>query len=94
MNLFGNSLVSHAVWKVESRHANIKPQKYTNQGSIVVSMRLHDLNADKGAGAEEKLLEIIIQDTGKGISSSYLKTSLFTRKHDSSQSQSHAKHLY
>ncbi len=85
MNLFGNSLVSHEVWKVECQHANIKPQKYTNQGSIVVSMRLHDLDADEGAGAEEKLLEIMIQDTGKGISSSYLKTNLFTRKYDSYQ---------
>jgi len=45
-------------------------------------MRLHDLDADRGTGAEEKLLEISIQDTGKGISSSYLKTSLFTRKYD------------
>lgn len=85
MNLFGNSLVSHAVWKVESYNAKIKLQKYTYQGSIVVSVRLHDLDANKGAGAEEKLLEIIIQDTGKGISSSYLKTNLFTRRYASYQ---------
>ena len=54
--------------------------KYTQKGMIVVKMGLDKLPSN--AGAEEKnerILEIKITDTGKGISSEYLRTSLYTR---------------
>ena len=81
MNLFGNSLVSCAIWRGQRFiDANLKLQKYTDKGSIVVSIRLHELETERGPSPEEKMLELIIQDTGKGISSSYLQNNLFTRK--------------
>ncbi|MCJ1400913.1 hypothetical protein MMC11_004124 [Xylographa trunciseda] len=53
--------------------------KYTEQGMVLVKLSLHDLgnnhSADKDNG---QLLELIVRDTGKGISSQYLRTRLFT----------------
>ncbi|MCJ1283172.1 hypothetical protein MMC26_002499 [Xylographa opegraphella] len=53
--------------------------KYTEQGMVLVKLSLHDLGdshpADKDNG---QLLELIVRDTGKGISSQYLRTRLFT----------------
>jgi signal transduction histidine kinase len=54
--------------------------KYTQKGMIIVKLALDELAID--AGAEEKnerMLEVKITDTGKGISSEYLRTSLYTR---------------
>ncbi len=54
--------------------------KYTPKGMIIVKLALDELAID--AGAEEKnerMLEVKITDTGKGISSEYLRTSLYTR---------------
>ena len=62
--------------------------KYTQKGMIIVKVALDELPND--AGAEEKnerILEIKIADTGKGISSDYLRTSLYTR-------MSNHKHLF
>ena len=52
--------------------------KYTDKGVIVVSLALSDADGDSSVHSDEKLLEIIIKDTGKGISSEYLKSRLFT----------------
>lgn len=54
--------------------------KYTQKGMIIVKLALDELAVD--AEAEEKnerILEIKITDTGKGISSEYLRTRLYTR---------------
>lgn len=53
--------------------------KYTQKGSIVVRLALDALN--NGVMEDtERVLEIRVIDTGKGISSEYLRTSLFTRE--------------
>ncbi|MCJ1393340.1 hypothetical protein MMC18_006213 [Xylographa bjoerkii] len=53
--------------------------KYTEQGMVLVKLSLHDLGkshpADKDNG---QLLELVVRDTGKGISNQYLRTRLFT----------------
>ncbi|MCJ1420684.1 hypothetical protein MMC32_007043 [Xylographa parallela] len=53
--------------------------KYTERGMVLVKLSLRDLEnshpADKDNG---QLLELIVRDTGKGISSQYLRTRLFT----------------
>ena len=55
--------------------------KYTEQGVVIVKLALHDLEGKHGSGQEQgKLLVITVTDTGKGISSQYLRTRLFTRK--------------
>lgn len=54
--------------------------KYTQKGSIVVKLSLDELPNAVEDPAEERMLEIRITDTGKGISSEYLRTSLFNRK--------------
>ncbi len=54
--------------------------KYTQKGMIVVKLALNELAADAGVeDKNERMLEIKITDTGKGISSEYLRTSLYTR---------------
>ena len=54
--------------------------KYTQKGMIVVKIALDSLDSDAGMEEEnERMLEIKITDTGKGISSKYLRTSLYTR---------------
>lgn len=54
--------------------------KYTQKGMIVVKLALDELAEDAGAEeANERMLEVKITDTGKGISSEYLRTSLYTR---------------
>ena len=52
--------------------------KYTDKGLIVVSLALKDLKDEDGASSDDTLLEINIKDTGKGISSAYLRSNLFT----------------
>ena len=53
--------------------------KYTQKGSIVVKLAL-DFSRDSGMENEERMLEIKVTDTGKGISSEYLRTSLYNRR--------------
>lgn len=53
--------------------------KYTQKGSIVVKLAL-DSSRDSGMENEERMLEIKVTDTGKGISSEYLRTSLYNRR--------------
>lgn len=53
--------------------------KYTQKGSIVVRLALDALN-DGVTEDTERMLEIRVIDTGKGISSEYLRTSLFNRE--------------
>lgn len=54
--------------------------KYTQKGMIVVKLALDELAENAGAEeANERMLEVKITDTGKGISSEYLRTSLYTR---------------
>ena len=46
---------------------------------VLINMSLHDLgNSHPADGDNGQLLELIIRDTGKGISSQYLRTRLFT----------------
>ena len=53
--------------------------KYTEKGTITIKLRLSELpSATGGEKANSHLLTITITDTGKGISSQYLKTRLFT----------------
>lgn len=54
--------------------------KYTQKGSIVVKLSLDESPNNVEDPAEERTLEIRVTDTGKGISSEYLRTSLFNRK--------------
>ena len=54
--------------------------KYTQKGSIVVKLSLDEPPNTVEDPAEERILEIRVTDTGKGISSEYLRTSLFNRK--------------
>ena len=54
--------------------------KYTQKGSIVVKLSLDESPNTVEDPAEERVLEIRVTDTGKGISSEYLRTSLFNRK--------------
>ena len=51
--------------------------KYTEKGVIVVSLTLSDVD-DSSAHLHEALLEVGVKDTGKGISSEYLRSHLFT----------------
>lgn len=52
--------------------------KYTEKGIIVVSLALSDIDDNDGVRPDEKMLEITVKDTGKGISSEYLKSNVFT----------------
>lgn len=54
--------------------------KYTQKGSIVVKLSLDESPNKTEEPTEERILEIKITDTGKGISSEYLRTSLFNRE--------------
>lgn len=53
--------------------------KYTQKGLIIVKLALSPLNNDVTEDTE-RMLEIIVTDTGKGISSEYLRTSLYNRE--------------
>ena len=53
--------------------------KYTQKGSIVVKLALDPLSAGVMEDTE-RMLEIKVTDTGKGISSEYLRTSLYNRE--------------
>ena len=52
--------------------------KYTDKGLIVVSLTLQEVKDEHGISSNDTLLEINIKDTGKGISSEYLRSNLFT----------------
>lgn len=54
--------------------------KYTQKGSIIITLSLDESLNNNEDPMEERILEIKITDTGKGISSEYLRTSLFNRK--------------
>ena len=54
--------------------------KYTQKGSIVVKLSLDEPTDTREDPTEERMLEIKITDTGKGISSEYLRTRLFNRE--------------
>ena len=53
--------------------------KYTQEGSIVVKLALDPPN-NNATEDTERMLNINITDTGRGISTEYLLTSLYTRK--------------
>ena len=53
--------------------------KYTQKGSITVSLALDPSNNGVMEDAE-RILEIKVKDTGKGISPEYLRTSLYNRE--------------
>lgn len=53
--------------------------KYTQKGSIVVKLAL-DPSHNGVMEDTERMLEIRVIDTGKGISPDYLKTSLYNRE--------------
>ena len=53
--------------------------KYTQEGSIVVKLTLDPPNNDATEDTE-RVLNINVTDTGQGISTEYLRTSLYTRK--------------
>ena len=53
--------------------------KYTQRGSIVVKLALDPPNNDATEDTE-RVLNIKVIDTGQGISTEYLRTSLYTRK--------------
>ena len=52
--------------------------KYTDKGLIVVSLTLQEMKDQDGLSSNDTLLEISVKDTGKGISSEYLRSNLFT----------------
>ena len=52
--------------------------KYTQKGSITVKLAL-DSSSNDVLENKERMLEIRVIDTGKGISSEYLRTSLYNR---------------
>ena len=53
--------------------------KYTQKGSIIVKLSLERTIESNNKPTDERVLELNIVDTGKGISSEYLRTSLFNR---------------
>ncbi|KAL8719851.1 MAG: hypothetical protein Q9225_003204 [Loekoesia sp. 1 TL-2023] len=52
--------------------------KYTTTGRIVVRLRLEAPDTPSEEENKSKILDVTITDTGKGISSDYLRTSLYT----------------
>ena len=52
--------------------------KYTDKGLIIVSLTIQEMKGEDGKSSNDNLLEINIKDTGKGISSEYLRSNLFT----------------
>ena len=57
----------------------IRVRKYITKGFITVSLSLDSLDNAPEGSVHERVLELKVCDTGKGISSHYLRTSLFTR---------------
>ncbi|KAI4220605.1 MAG: hypothetical protein LQ349_008044 [Xanthoria aureola] len=53
-------------------------RKYTLAGKIVVRLRLDAPENQTGDKSKVRILEITVTDTGKGISTDYLRTSLYT----------------
>ena len=54
--------------------------KYISRGKIVVRLSLDRLIDAAQEGLDDRMLELQISDSGKGISSEYLRTSLFRRE--------------
>ena len=52
--------------------------KYTDKGTILIRLVLRDLDESERTNSDERMLELSIRDTGKGISSEYLRSKLFT----------------
>lgn len=52
--------------------------QYTEKGTILVKLSLSDSD-ETDADPTPRMLEIRIEDTGKGISAEYLRTRLYTR---------------
>lgn len=53
--------------------------KYTEKGVVWVKLALHDLESGNATDKDNgKLFQLVVRDTGKGISSRYLSTRLFT----------------
>ena len=52
--------------------------KYTQKGTITVKLAI-DHSSNDALEDTERMLEIRVIDTGKGISSEYLRTSLYNR---------------
>lgn len=52
--------------------------KYTTKGTITVQLALCDIDTSIEVNPAARVLEIKIKDTGKGISSEYLRTKLYT----------------
>lgn len=64
---------------ISNRNLVTNALKYTEKGVVLVKLALLDL--ENGSVAEKdngKLFQLIVRDTGKGISSQYLSTRLFT----------------
>ena len=53
--------------------------QYTLKGTIKVQLILRDIENSAGVGPAAQMLEMTVNDTGKGISAEYLRTSLYTR---------------
>ena len=51
--------------------------KYTMSGSVVAKLSLHPIVESNDGSTDDRILEFKVVDTGKGISSEYLRTSLF-----------------
>ncbi|KAL9011808.1 MAG: hypothetical protein Q9173_003379 [Seirophora scorigena] len=52
--------------------------KYTTAGKIVVKLRLDPPETLRHDGDKNKILDITVTDTGRGIASDYLRTNLYT----------------
>lgn len=52
--------------------------KYTTKGTIAVTLALRDMDHPIDGDPAAKMLEFKVEDTGKGISSEYLRTKLYT----------------
>lgn len=50
--------------------------QYTDKGRILVKLSLGDSETDADS---PRMLEFTVEDTGKGISTDYLRTRLYTR---------------
>lgn len=81
MNIFGNAvkvLSSFTVHCIIGTVSLLILNQYTEKGSILVGLSLSD--SDKtDADPTLRMLEIKVEDTGKGISAEYLRTRLYTR---------------
>ena len=54
--------------------------KYTVKGTIKVKISLKDIETPIDEQTGMRMFEFRVEDTGKGISSDYLRTKLYTRR--------------